>query len=128
MAPKTPPRGSMVDRRCEVCGKTFPARTADVARGWGRFCSKACAKSTSPKPREAAPANVAPFTVYAGGRFHLTMLAAQLRLLASILEDGRTMHVSGGLVITMTDDGAECSVDSDLVLAVPAEVTMLKLF
>ena len=24
------------------CGKPFDARAADVARGWGKFCSKAC--------------------------------------------------------------------------------------
>lgn len=24
------------------CGAAFTARSADVARGWGRFCSKSC--------------------------------------------------------------------------------------
>lgn len=35
---------SMTDRKCqnERCGKTFRARTADVKRGWARFCSKSC--------------------------------------------------------------------------------------
>jgi hypothetical protein len=32
---------SMVDRKCR-CGVTFQARSADVKRGWGRFCSKRC--------------------------------------------------------------------------------------
>lgn len=32
----------MTDLVCH-CGKKFSARTADVARGWARCCSKACA-------------------------------------------------------------------------------------
>lgn len=35
-------RGAKCNRHCEGCGKPFQARTADVARGWGRFCSKTC--------------------------------------------------------------------------------------
>lgn len=27
---------------CGWCKKQFQARTADVNRGWGKFCSKAC--------------------------------------------------------------------------------------
>lgn len=30
------------ERVCECCKRTFTARTADVARGWARFCSKRC--------------------------------------------------------------------------------------
>lgn len=35
---------AMTDVICgnKKCRKTFQARTADVARGWGRFCSKSC--------------------------------------------------------------------------------------
>lgn len=36
------PMPSMTQRRCENCGGTFEARTADVKRGWARFCSKSC--------------------------------------------------------------------------------------
>lgn len=43
-------RGAMVDRHCGGCGCRFTARQADVARGWGRFCSKRCA--ANPKKRE----------------------------------------------------------------------------
>lgn len=32
----------MVDRKCKCCNKDFQARAADVARGWGLFCSKSC--------------------------------------------------------------------------------------
>lgn len=32
---------SMTTRTCR-CGKQFQARTADVKRGWGKFCSKSC--------------------------------------------------------------------------------------
>lgn len=28
--------------KCQACGGTFTARTADRARGWARFCSKSC--------------------------------------------------------------------------------------
>lgn len=28
--------------KCDRCGDTFLARTADVNRGWGKFCSKSC--------------------------------------------------------------------------------------
>lgn len=33
-----------IKRSCEWigCGKTFYAKTADVKRGWGRFCCKRC--------------------------------------------------------------------------------------
>lgn len=27
---------------CECCGKSMTVRTADIKRGWGRFCSKTC--------------------------------------------------------------------------------------
>lgn len=33
---------SMVDVKCKQCKNTFQARTADVKRGWGKFCSKKC--------------------------------------------------------------------------------------
>lgn len=35
---------SMTERRCRNpgCGKVFQARTADVKRGWAKFCSKSC--------------------------------------------------------------------------------------
>jgi transposase-like protein len=31
--------------KCQQCGGTFSARTADRARGWARFCSKSCKAS-----------------------------------------------------------------------------------
>lgn len=33
---------SMTTVKCACCKKEFQARTADVARGWGKFCSKRC--------------------------------------------------------------------------------------
>ncbi|WP_162651586.1 hypothetical protein [Lentilitoribacter sp. Alg239-R112] len=33
---------SMVQVNCKTCSLPFDARTADVARGWGKFCSKSC--------------------------------------------------------------------------------------
>lgn len=35
---------TMIERKCKnkQCGKLFKARAADVARGWGKFCSKSC--------------------------------------------------------------------------------------
>lgn len=33
---------SMTTVKCQCCRKSFEARTADVKRGWGKFCSKSC--------------------------------------------------------------------------------------
>lgn len=33
---------SLVAQSCEYCHKLFDARTADIARGWARFCCKSC--------------------------------------------------------------------------------------
>ena len=33
---------SMTMIKCAYCGKEREVRTADVARGWGKFCSKSC--------------------------------------------------------------------------------------
>ncbi len=33
---------SMITRKCACCGKEFEARTADVKRGWAKYCSKSC--------------------------------------------------------------------------------------
>ncbi|WBF05193.1 hypothetical protein [Burkholderia phage CSP3] len=33
---------AIVQRKCEWCRKPFEARSADVKRGWARFCSKSC--------------------------------------------------------------------------------------
>lgn len=35
-------RGEVAVYKCECCGGDFPARVADRARGWARFCSKRC--------------------------------------------------------------------------------------
>lgn len=32
----------MTERKCKSCKQPFQARTADVARGWAKFCSKSC--------------------------------------------------------------------------------------
>lgn len=33
---------SMTERKCQCCNIKFMARTADVKRGWAKFCSKSC--------------------------------------------------------------------------------------
>jgi hypothetical protein len=33
---------SAIIRKCQCCGKEFSARSADVKRGWAKFCSKTC--------------------------------------------------------------------------------------
>lgn len=40
------PRGSMREITCAApgCGNTKMVRLADIKRGWGKYCSKACAK------------------------------------------------------------------------------------
>lgn len=32
----------MTTRKCKCCKAKFQARTADVNRGWAKFCSKSC--------------------------------------------------------------------------------------
>jgi hypothetical protein len=32
----------MTERNCKNCKQPFLARTADVNRGWAKFCSKSC--------------------------------------------------------------------------------------
>lgn len=36
------PQPKMVERKCKCCGSKFFARSADVKRGWGLYCSKSC--------------------------------------------------------------------------------------
>lgn len=31
-----------VQRKCKNCGDSFMAKSADVKRGWAKFCSKSC--------------------------------------------------------------------------------------
>lgn len=40
-----------VSRKCQnkKCGAAFTARSADVARGWARFCSKSCKATVQEK-------------------------------------------------------------------------------
>lgn len=33
---------TMVDKKCKCCGDDMQVRAADVARGWGLYCSKRC--------------------------------------------------------------------------------------
>lgn len=33
---------TMVDKKCKCCGADMRVRAADVARGWGLYCSKRC--------------------------------------------------------------------------------------
>lgn len=47
---------SMTACKCGSCGITFQARTADVKRGWGKFCSKSCkAKKQTAEKRHEMP-------------------------------------------------------------------------
>lgn len=49
-------RGIKVIRECKKCGGSFMARTADVKRGWAKFCSKSC-KSRNQEKRTHQFAN-----------------------------------------------------------------------
>jgi hypothetical protein len=33
---------SNVQRKCQCCRNEFTARSADVKRGWAKYCSKSC--------------------------------------------------------------------------------------
>lgn len=60
---KSAPRGAMVDVQCH-CGTLFQARAADVARGWGKSCSKACSKLKPIQPIPPAPSRDEPWTMF----------------------------------------------------------------
>jgi hypothetical protein len=51
-----PPTGAKVMASCERCGREFEARVRDRERGWGRFCSKSCARSSALEARRQAVA------------------------------------------------------------------------
>jgi endogenous inhibitor of DNA gyrase (YacG/DUF329 family) len=34
--------GQMQTVKCKKCNAEFEARSADINRGWGKFCSKSC--------------------------------------------------------------------------------------
>jgi hypothetical protein len=42
--PKRKSLGKTITKECQVCRKPFPARLADINRGWAKTCSKTCAK------------------------------------------------------------------------------------
>lgn len=48
----------LVDRKCQnkKCGIIFKARSADVKRGWGRYCCKSC-KATAQEARTGQYSN-----------------------------------------------------------------------
>ena len=50
---KQPVRGAKVTMRCH-CGEVYLARDADIARGWGKSCSKSCAATRRDYGRPAA--------------------------------------------------------------------------
>lgn len=35
-------RGASTEVQCQQCQKVFRVRMAELARGWGRYCSRAC--------------------------------------------------------------------------------------
>lgn len=37
-----PVRGTKTKVKCKHCDNEFMARNTDLARGWGKFCSKSC--------------------------------------------------------------------------------------
>jgi hypothetical protein len=43
------PQPKMVERKCKWCKGLFLARSADVKRGWGLYCSKSCKASKQEK-------------------------------------------------------------------------------
>lgn len=58
--------------RCENCRDTMRVRSADVKRGWGRFCSKSCKaqKQTRIRRREYPPMGQGGYDWTEGGERH----------------------------------------------------------
>lgn len=50
-------RGLKVEVKCKNCRQPFMARKADIARGWGKFCSKSC-KAIKQESRTGQYANM----------------------------------------------------------------------
>jgi len=46
---------SYVARTCQVCGASFTRHKAQIERGQGIYCSRACARSGSPTRKKARP-------------------------------------------------------------------------
>lgn len=57
-------RANPITKPCEACGTDFQAKAADIARGWGRFCSKSC-KAMQPKGKSAGAPQPEPMRAYA---------------------------------------------------------------
>lgn len=45
---KQPIRGATQTVKCKNCKSEFEARTVDIKRGWGKFCSKSCKAKKQP--------------------------------------------------------------------------------
>lgn len=58
---KRAPQPRMVERTCAGCGKPFQARQADVNRGWGKHCSKACAQAPADQLHAHVPDHLREF-------------------------------------------------------------------
>lgn len=56
-------RANPITKPCEACGTDFQAKAADIARGWGRFCSKSC-KAKQPKGKSAGAPQPEPMRAY----------------------------------------------------------------
>ena len=56
-------RSNVITKSCEACGAAFQAKAADIARGWGRFCSKSC-KARHPKGESTGAPQPDPMRAY----------------------------------------------------------------
>lgn len=111
---KKPVRGSMVARKCH-CGKAFQARAADVARGWGNYCSRACAKRT---PDYVASVDMEQYTITRDITPEVrTELVQILRAAADLIELG-ARHVDGGLIYNFDDTKGTANLNGNITFQV----------
>jgi hypothetical protein len=48
---KRTPMPRMVDHKCEMCGRPHRVRAVDLARNWGKTCSRVCAAELREKTK-----------------------------------------------------------------------------
>lgn len=51
-------KNGLVDTNCKHCNKMFKAKTKEIKRGWGMFCSRSCAVVFRYKQKKSPPTNI----------------------------------------------------------------------
>jgi hypothetical protein len=94
----------MVTKNCQWCKQSHTVRAADLARGWGKFCSKSCKASAQEK-------RTGQYAKYQDSKHNPRSIPSNARIdhLRSMLDNKRLFMVmvddAGGEYIDPEDDG-----------------------